>query len=486
MKKFYVVLGLFMSLLVVAAAVFVLRQDSTDGVLLVGTNSGYPPYEVLDAHGELVGFDIDLARHIGKKLNRRVVFNDMAFDALIVSLQQKKVDLVLAGLDITPKNKQEVDFVPYTPAEEIAKLSLLFWQKVPGDVTSFEDLPRLFDQAIICVQSGTSYVPLLEQIPGISPKVLTSMSDLIMDVKYKKSHACVFESAVAHAIAQEHPEFVVVDVNLPVGFVYEGTGIAIAKDRTDLYRDVDGAMQELHADGTIKALRERWFARSGGASKTTGFGFFISVLTQLARGAGVTILAAILAILLGIIGGMLFAIVGARKVFAPQIIKWLIAGYVFVVRGTPMYVQILIFYFVVPELLHVPFSPFMAGVLAVGCNSIAYVSEILRGTMNALPDGQWEAAHVLGYSRFQTLRYIVLPQVFRMALPSLANEGITITKDTSLLAAIGVLEVTRIAQNMNANLLKPIPIFLGVAIVYLLITSIISMVVSYLEKRVAQ
>ncbi len=455
-------------------------------VLIVGTNSGYPPYEVLDERGELVGFDIDLARKIGEKLNKKVVFEDKAFDALILSLQQKKVDLVLAGLDITPKNKQEVDFIPYTPPDEVGALSLVFWKDVPEGIDTFEDISSVLQNAVICAQSGTSYIPLLERLPGVTPKVLNAMSDVIMDVKYGKSHACIFESAVAHAIAKEHPDFVVRDIPLPVGFVYEGTGIAVAKDNPELFAAVDAAMRQLHAEGVVRALKDKWFVHGGLHMHASGVGFFWSVLVQLTRGAGVTILAALLAILLGIVGGVLFSIVSARKVLAPRILKWLISAYVFVVRGTPMYVQILIFYFVVPELIKIPLSPFVAGVLAVGCNSIAYVAEILRGTINSLPDGQWEASFVLGYSRFQTLRYVILPQVLAMALPALANEGITITKDTSLLAAIGVLEVTKIAQNMNANLFKPIPIFLGVALVYLLITSSISLAVSYLEKRGAQ
>jgi len=465
---------------------YTLWQQRPRDVLVVGTNSGYPPYEVLDERGELIGFDIDLARKLGEKLNKTVVFEDKAFDALILSLQQKKVDLVLAGLDITPKNKQEVDFVPYTPPDEAGALSLVFWKEIPVGVKSLEDVSAVWQNAVICAQSGTSYIPLLEQLPGVTPKVLNAMSDVIMDVKYGKSQACLFESAVAHAVAKEHPDFVVLDVALPVGFVYEGTGIAIAKDNPELFTAVDTAMRELHAEGVVKELKNRWFNQGGAHLHVRGLQFFWSVLLQLARGAGVTILAAIMAILLGVVGGTLFSIVSARRVWTPKFLKWCIAGYVFVVRGTPMYVQILIFYFVVPELIKVPLSPFVAGVLAVGCNSVAYVAEILRGTINSLPDGQWEAAFVLGYSRFQALRYVILPQVFSMALPALANEGITITKDTSLLAAIGVLEVTKIAQNMNANLFKPIPIFLGVALVYLLITSSISLVVSYLEKRGAQ
>lgn len=461
---------------------FGLPNKQARDVLVVGTNSGYPPYEMLDDHGELIGFDIDLARQIGKKLNKKIAFIDMAFDALILSLQQKKIDMVLAGLDITPKNKKEADFVPYSPPAEAATLSILFWQKAPEGLLTFEDIPKFFEDAVVCVQSGTSYISLLESIPGITSKILSSMSDLIMDVKYGKAHACVFESVVAHAIVKEHKDFVVVDLPLPKGFVYEGTGIAIAKNNESLYHAVDTAMTQLHKEGAVKSLRQKWFVDKG-KEKTYKFGLFWSILVQLAHGAGITILAACLAIILGVLGGSLFSIIGARRITAPYLLKLLIATYTFVIRGTPMYVQILIFYFVLPEILHVPLSPFVAGVLAVGCNSIAYVAEILRGTINSLPDGQWEAAYVLGYSRWQTLRYIIFPQVFSMALPALANEGITITKDTSLLAAIGVLEVTKLAQNMNANLFKPIPIFLGVALIYLLITSTISILVSYLEKR---
>src|SRR6202000_1452775 len=99
--------------------------------------------------------------------------------------------------------------------------------------------------------------------------------------------------------------------------------------------------------------------------------------------------------------------------------------------GTPIFVQVLICYYALPEVLGISLSPFVAGVLALGINSTAYISEIVRGGINAIPEGQWQAAYVLGLSRSKTLQGIVLPQMFRIILPSLTNELTSLIKETS-------------------------------------------------------
>lgn len=152
-------------------------------------------------------------------------------------------------------------------------------------------------------------------------------------------------------------------------------------------------------------------------------------------------------------------------------------------RGIPLYTQLMIFYFILPEVLGINFSPFLAGSLALGLCSGAYTSEIIRGAINAIPQTQWDASWILGYSRWQQLRSIILPQAFSNALPSLINEYSMVLKSTSLIGSIGALELTKIGTNIITRTLDPVPVCLGIGAIYLVINSILSVIGKRIEER---
>lgn len=201
----------------------------------------------------------------------------------------------------------------------------------------------------------------------------------------------------------------------------------------------------------------------------------------LLKGLWVTVSVGFFATVIGVVGGLLFGILNSKKLKS----KWVsrvINFYVLLIRGTPLYVQVLIVYFALPDLLNINLSPFAAGVLALGCNSIAYVSEIIRSGINSIPDGQWDASYVLGYNLFSTMRFIILPQMLKNVLPALTSELVILIKDTSILSVIGLVEMTRIGSNINARLLQPMPIFLSLAFLYLIVTTTISAIAKKIEK----
>lgn len=162
---------------------------------------------------------------------------------------------------------------------------------------------------------------------------------------------------------------------------------------------------------------------------------------------------------------------------------YLIRIYTFVSKGIPAYVQILIAYFVIPNLLGVNISGFWAAVGALGFCSSGYVAEIVRGGINMIGIGQWQACQVLGYSRKATLWRIILPQVFRNILPSLFGEMEQLLKSTALLATIGITELTRTGMNIISRELNPIPVYLLIAIVYLILAAILQASMIYFERR---
>ena len=159
--------------------------------------------------------------------------------------------------------------------------------------------------------------------------------------------------------------------------------------------------------------------------------------------------------------------------------------YVWFIRGTPTIIQIFIVYFGFPQ-LGMKLSPFIAGVLALGVNSGAYVAEIVRAGLIAIPKGQTESSTALGMSYFQTMRRIILPQVARIVLPPITNEAITTLKNTSLLSVITVVELTLHAQIVIARTFRPFEFYILAALIYLVMTTILSQMSNWLERYYAR
>jgi His/Glu/Gln/Arg/opine family amino acid ABC transporter permease subunit len=157
----------------------------------------------------------------------------------------------------------------------------------------------------------------------------------------------------------------------------------------------------------------------------------------------------------------------------------------FVLRGIPFYVQLLIAYFVLPDLLGINLSATSAAIVSLGLCSAAYVSQIVRGGINAIPDGQWEACAVLGYTTGQTVWYVIIPQMLRTVVPMLTNELDQLLKSTAIVSSIGVMELTRAGMNVIARELNPLSIYLTMAVLYVVLSGLLAIVSRLLAKGVA-
>lgn len=166
-------------------------------------------------------------------------------------------------------------------------------------------------------------------------------------------------------------------------------------------------------------------------------------------------------------------------------VRQLSAFYVWFIRGTPALIQIFIVYFGMPQ-LGVRLSPYTAGVLALAINSGAYVAEIIRAGLSAIPKGQMESSLALGFSPRETMRTIILPQVFRIILPAITNEALSTLKNTSLLSTITVVELTLYAQTLISATFRPFDFYIAVAVIYLLLTTILTQLAAFFERRYAR
>jgi len=202
----------------------------------------------------------------------------------------------------------------------------------------------------------------------------------------------------------------------------------------------------------------------------------------LLKGALVTIEIATVSMVIGTVFGCLIGGANCRRVRIPFLSTFL-KGYVWAIRGTPLFVQLLFVFYALPEFLGVSFSPFSSGVIALGLNSAAYVSELVRAGIDNIPDGQWDASYVLGLNRWQTMRGVIFPQILNVLLPGLTNELTSLIKETSILMAIGTAELTKVSRDIVVRELDPVTIYLGTAILYLCMTTALSSVTAFLQRR---
>ncbi len=199
-------------------------------------------------------------------------------------------------------------------------------------------------------------------------------------------------------------------------------------------------------------------------------------------GAMITLKFALASAVLGLCVGIVVAIMG---ISGQPLIVGIARGYVSLMRGTPLLVQIFVVYYGLPD-LGISLDPTSAGILALTANAGAYLSESMRGAILGIGRGQWSAAHSLGLTHLQTLRYVICPQALRMAVPSLGNTLISLIKDTSLVSVITVTEMLRAAQEVIASTFQPLPLYLAAAAIYWLLSSAMSWIQRHVEGRLAQ
>lgn len=222
------------------------------------------------------------------------------------------------------------------------------------------------------------------------------------------------------------------------------------------------------------------------------FNFIDKFLPYFNDGLIVTLLISAFVVMIGTVLGTLIALAKLSKV---KVLRWLANLYIEIFRGTPMLVQIMIGFQVLGKLplpefqlgiLTEDLSRLVPGIIVLSMNSGAYVAEIVRGGINAVPKGQTEAAYSLGIRPNQTMLKVILPQAIRNILPALGNEFVTIIKDSSLLATIGVMELYNGAQTTSSTTYQSLSPWLLVAVYYFVVTFMTSRLINLLEKKLGK
>lgn len=213
------------------------------------------------------------------------------------------------------------------------------------------------------------------------------------------------------------------------------------------------------------------------------FDYIYSILTPMLEGAKMTVLLFLIAIVVSIPLGFVLTL-AVKSSYKP--VSWLAQVYINVMRGTPLLLQLLLICFGLPMLPvigeYLVLDRFVAACLGFILNYAAYFAEIFRGGLLGIDKGQYEASQVLGLNKWQTMTRIILPQMFRIALPAVANETVTLVKDTALLYAVAVPELLHFAQTAVNRDFTIVPFFIA-GIIYLIMTLLLTMVFKWIEQR---
>jgi His/Glu/Gln/Arg/opine family amino acid ABC transporter permease subunit len=461
-----------------ASAQSVLERIKTSGELRIGTDATYPPFGSAEG-GEFTGFDIDLGRAIARQLGVRPVFINASFDGIFPALQNGTFDIVMSAVTITPERSAVLLFSdPYIDAGQLVAV-----RKDGQGINGPADLAG----KRVGVQINTTAQFDLEKRAGVIIAKYNTIDLALLDLQNRRIDAVVGDAPVLRYMARlSFPDVTTAGDQ----FTDEKLGIVLAKGSDDLRRAVNAALWRIQENGEYARLHREWFgdaattaASDRGTASTAPPLFDAGLLSRtwafLLRGVWMTAGLAATSLLLGLPIGLALAL---ARVQSSRLVSLPAAAYVEMVRGTPLLVQILFIYFVLPA-FGVSLPAFTSGIIALTLNCAAYVSEIFRAGIESIESGQMEAARSLGMTYPQAMRRVILPQTFRRVLPPLTNEGIALLKDSSLVSVIGLTELARTGQELASRYAAPLTIWPMVALLYLALTFPLTRVAEYLERR---
>ncbi len=492
MKTHRVLQFLFLFLL----ATSVLRAE--EGVLRWGADANSnAPYAFYGPNDKLTGFEYEIITALAREMGRKPVFVQNDWDGLIPGLGRGIYDCVICGIEITPDKASEVLFSePYYFTFE-----QLVVRKGTRPINSLSELAG----KQIGTLDQTAALAMLEKTPGVHAKTYDQEFTAYLDTANGRIFGVLLDYPIAKYYAAPNPNLQF--TGPPFGqIVY---GIAIKKGNTALQKEINAALQRLVAKGEMRDILSRWglwtpvvasaFAQPEDPSlPDTEYKAFVAsssadttLWTRLQRYAGywpMLLKAAILTLEVSISGMILAIAVGftlaVMRVFGPWPLRWIAMLYIELVRGTPLLIQLYIIFFGLPA-IGIKFSPFLAGVLGLGLNYAAYEAENYRAGLLAVPKGQMEAARALGLTHRQGLFHVVIPQSFRMVLPPVTNDFISLLKDSSLVSMVTLLDLTGAYNRIASQTFDYFGTGLLIAAIYLLIGLPFVRLARYTEEKLA-
>lgn len=439
------------------------------------------PYAFYSKGKNLIGFESEIINAVANRLGRRAEFVENDWNGLIPGLQRGLYDCVIAGIEITPDKAEQVTLsVPYYYTFE----QFVGRRGAPA-ITSLEQLK---DRKVGTLDQ-TAALRILEETPGVIVKSYDQELSAYEDIVNGRLFGVLLDYPIAKYYAAPNPAL---ELNGPP-FGQIAYGIAINKNNGQLKSEIDSALADIIRAGELRNILSRWGLWTNNVAKAfdqpeppstrdTEYQAFVASQTSLqsfwsrlesyggswqllGNAALLTLAVSITAMMVAIGFGMLLVIC---RLFAPLPVRWFATTYIEVIRGTPLLIQLLFIFYGLPK-VGLQLSPFVASVLGLGLNYAASEAENYRAGLLSVPEGQWQAARALGLTQSKTLRLVIVPQAVRLVLPPLTNDFIALLKDSSLVSALTLLELTGAYNRLATQTFDYFGTGLLVAMIYLLI-----------------
>jgi polar amino acid transport system substrate-binding protein len=454
-----------------------------------GDAEGGAPFVEADPRdpSKLVGFDVEIAELVARKLGRTPQFLQVQFTSLDQSAKRGDFDIGLSGIEDIPARRQSLaTSVPYYEFREVLTVR-------DGDRGRYRSLADLKGRRVATLGGTIAYDLLLEaeRTDGITAVSYDDDVHPYSDLLLGRVDAVVLDNVLAERAMRRNGGLFTHPEALAVGHYI----VITAPENTALRDQVDQILRDSMRDGTLERIFKKWnvwnddqprlYERALSGTTAAGQQGTVASRSELVaryvpslfRAAIITLILSFAAMALAVTLGVLIA---TGRVYGDPVSRLLLTVYVEVMRGTPVLLQLFVIYYGLASVIRLP--AFIAALLGLGLNYAAYESEIYRSALEAVPRGQLDAARILGFSRMQTLRLVRAPQAFRLALAPMTNDFVALLKDSSLVSMLTVVELTKQTQIFATNIGSWAVPGLLCAILYLAM----SLPLGYLARRLEE
>ncbi len=419
---------------------------------------GNAPYIFQDPNNpnSIIGFEVDFAKALAKELSQKAFHVQNQWDGLIAGLERDDYDVAINGLEITKDREENVNFsIPYyVTYEQIV---------VRSDESRFKNMADLYGKKVGALKNSLAE-RILQANGGFEIRSYEGEINAFEDLKNGRIDAALVDAPIALYYASWNPQMKL--IGEPVGEVLYG--VVLRQSDTLLLSKVNIAIQKLIDNGKLREILSRWnlwnkliatkfndkhtneiattefdrFLKAQGVEKSwiTTFERYVNFMPLFFRGALVTLGLSVVSMLIAIFVGLVVAIF---RVYGNSFVSKMTVIYIEIIRGTPLLVQLFFIFYALPS-IGIKLSPFIAAIIGLGLNYSAYEAENYRAGLFSVPRGQMEAALALGMHKRQALRWIILPQAFRIVIPPITNDFISLLKDSSLVSVITMVELTKV------------------------------------------
>ena len=501
------------ALLIMFLMMFVLG-NAANNELKVGMECGYAPFNwfqdndkngaVKIDNGYCNGYDVEIAKLIAKGLNKKLVIVKSEWDALLgPALSAGKVDIVIAGMSPTPERKQSLSFTkPYYESDLVVVV------RKNGKYANAKSIND-FKGAKITGQQSTLHYNVIDQMKGVAKQeAMENFPSMVVALSSGKIDGYVSERPGAMAAVNSNPELEFISFEGENGFTYEKSELDIAigvkKGDEELVGKIDKILDEITPEqrkeimnsaiknqpktdevGENENGEKTFFAWVAFFVKNNWQGFLIGTWNTLFISLTGTIVGFIIGLGVTLVKNInIDERTPKLKKIILKIVNTIFSVYVSVFRGTPMIVQSMVIYYGSAQIFKWNLSPMGAGLLIVSINTGAYMCEIIRGGIDSIDKGQFEAAEALGMTHFQMMSSIIFPQMFRVILPSIGNEFIINIKDTSVLNVISVTELFYTSKAIAGTYSKYYEVFIITSVIYFFLTFTLTAILKYVERKI--